>query len=356
MIGRLRFFVIIILTLVFLNDTFGEKLKGRVIDKESGEPLFNVNIYLSGTLWGTTSDENGYYEIRSIIPSDYEVVFSIIGYETQSKTVFIKQNRTVEINIGLRSKSYELENITVASDQPESWYKNLETFKEFFLGRTKFADECVIKNEIYLEFANPQQNILSAKISRPLEIINYALGFKINCELMSFRYDSYDNRLKYYIMTHFEKMDTTDADIIQKWRDNRKEAYLGSLDHFLSSLKKDSFLNEGFEISTTIFPLKSGYDLYRKIILSSDSLLTSTRSSDISTLKFNKYLQIEYKKAESKFKPFSWLKIMGMDVTLDKYGSPMELMPFEVHGSWSYSGVADMLPKYYFVSDSISEI
>ena len=94
MIYRLRFYFFLFLTLIFFIDNFGEKLKGRVIDKDSGEPLFNVNIYLSGTLWGTTSDENGSFEIRSIIPSDYEVVFSIIGYETDSKTVFVKKNRT----------------------------------------------------------------------------------------------------------------------------------------------------------------------------------------------------------------------------------------------------------------------
>ena len=339
-----------------LKDSLAEKLKGRVIDKDSGKPLFNVNIYLSGTLWGTTSNENGFYEINSIIPSDYQVVFSMIGYETESKTVFIKKNKTVELNIRMKSKSYELENITVASEIPESWFENLKIFKDYFLGRTKFAHECVLENEEYLEFEEPYQNILTAKTSRPLKITNYALGFKVTCELMNFKYDSYDTRLKYYIMTHFEKIDTTDEDVIRKWEENRREAYLGSLEHFLISLKRNTFLDEGFEVSTSIVPMKNGYDLYRKMIFSSDSLLSRSQSNDVSILKFNKFLQVEYKKSHRKFKPISWIKIMGMDVALDYFGFPVELMPFEVHGSWSQSGVANMLPKYYFVSDTNSEM
>lgn len=98
-----------------------------------------------------------------------------------------------------------------------------------------------------------------------------------------------------------------------------------------------------------MIPSKSGLNLYREMIFTSDSILTNSSIKDHSTLNLKKYLQVEYKRSDKKFKPISWLKILGMDVTLDKYGIPIEIMPFEVHGSWSQSGISDMLPRYFYV-------
>ena len=69
---------------LFFNDSFGERIKGRVIDQESGEPLFNVNIYLSGTLWGTTSDENGYFVLEDLTIGTYNFKVSFLGYNSYS--------------------------------------------------------------------------------------------------------------------------------------------------------------------------------------------------------------------------------------------------------------------------------
>ena len=51
------------------------KVKGNVVDAKTLEPILNCNIYLSGTQWGTTSNMDGDFEIQSIIPSEYEIVF-----------------------------------------------------------------------------------------------------------------------------------------------------------------------------------------------------------------------------------------------------------------------------------------
>jgi len=242
-----------------------------------------------------------------------------------------------------------LENILVDSEYPDSWYSDLKVFKNYFLGQTKFAKDCEITNELYLEFSYPQKEILVAKISRPLEIINYSLGFKINCELINFKYGFNESWVKYLITTHFAKLDTLDEEIEMNWQKNRVDAYLGSQEHFLYALKNNTFLDEGFEVSTSIVPSNSGYNLYREMIFTSDSISTKSTIKDYAALNFKNYLQIEYNKSNSKFKPISWLKIFGLDVTLDKYGMPIEIIPFEVHGNWSQAGISDMLPKYYFI-------
>ncbi len=344
------FFMILLLSISLVKaQPFSNSIKGRVTDTQTNEPIFNANIYLSGTEWGTTSNSEGQFMIKNIIPSDYQIVFSVIGYEPRSKIISVKSNKSVELNIELEPKAYELENVLVDSEYPESWYDDLKVFKKYFLGRTEFAKECKIKNELYLDFSNANDDLLIAKISRPLEIVNYALGFKINCELINFKYDDAEGRVKYLITTYFTKLDTLDEEIKKKWDSNRIAAYLGSQEHFLYVLKNNTFLDEGFELSTSIVSSNSGYNLYRDMIFISDSILAKSSLKDHSTLNFKNYLQVEYNKSDKKFKPISWLKILGLDVTLDKYGIPIEIMPFEVHGSWSQSGISDMLPRYYFV-------
>lgn len=211
---------------------FSNAIKGRIIDEQTNEPIFNSNIYLSGTEWGTTSNSEGKYRIKNIIPSDYQIVFSVIGYESQSKIITVKNHRTIELNIELKPKSYELENVLVDSEYPESWYDDLLVFKKYFFGKTDFAKECEINNELYLDFSHPSEDLLIAKISQPLDIVNYDLGFKINCELINFIYDNEERRVKYLITTHFTKLDTLDEEVQNKWNQNRLDAYLGSQEHF----------------------------------------------------------------------------------------------------------------------------
>ena len=51
-------------------------VKGTLTDPESGFPLPGVNVVVKGTLTGTTTDVNGYYEIEAPVGSI--LVFSFI--------------------------------------------------------------------------------------------------------------------------------------------------------------------------------------------------------------------------------------------------------------------------------------
>jgi TonB family protein len=56
-------------------------IKGKVIDGSSSKPIKGVNIIVQGTTTGTTSDENGAFEIKAE-GSNVFLVFSHIGYTT----------------------------------------------------------------------------------------------------------------------------------------------------------------------------------------------------------------------------------------------------------------------------------
>ena len=50
-------------------------IAGKVLDEETDEPIFFVNVFLSNTTVGTTTDENGHYLIKNALPGAHDLVF-----------------------------------------------------------------------------------------------------------------------------------------------------------------------------------------------------------------------------------------------------------------------------------------
>ncbi len=73
-------FLFIIFTLNIFAQT--GTLKGKVVDKETGEPLIGANVILRGTEYRATSDIEGNYKISNILPGSYLLNISYLGYKT----------------------------------------------------------------------------------------------------------------------------------------------------------------------------------------------------------------------------------------------------------------------------------
>lgn len=61
------------------GDTTAVIVRGKVIDKETGEPCVGVSIMLEGTKFGTASNLDGKFAIR--VPKGSKLQFSSVGYE-----------------------------------------------------------------------------------------------------------------------------------------------------------------------------------------------------------------------------------------------------------------------------------
>lgn len=94
-------------------------LEGRIVDKETGEPLVAVNVYVLETTYGGASDAEGYYQINNIRAGVYDVRFSIIGYKTvvMRKVTILPDLRT-RIDIQMEQTAIELETIEVIAQKP----------------------------------------------------------------------------------------------------------------------------------------------------------------------------------------------------------------------------------------------
>jgi hypothetical protein len=94
---------LVLFFLLLLQLAFAQKgtIKGTLTDKEmNNEPLPFANVIVKGSSLGTTTDENGKFEL--IVPAGNQTItFSFIGYETLEVPVTIIVNEITTINKAL---------------------------------------------------------------------------------------------------------------------------------------------------------------------------------------------------------------------------------------------------------------
>ncbi|MGE5431286.1 MAG: carboxypeptidase-like regulatory domain-containing protein, partial [Syntrophomonadaceae bacterium] len=176
------FIIFCLLSSCLLAQT-GYTLSGRVFDETADKPLVNVNVYLSNSLLGSMTNDSGYYKITGIHEGQYEVVASLVGYETISHVMFFDNVRQQKKDFKLSQKTYILEGISVTADNAKEWKENYNLFRRLFLGKSPFADECEIENKELVDFKRESFDLLNASAKVPLIIVNKALGYRLNCIL-----------------------------------------------------------------------------------------------------------------------------------------------------------------------------
>jgi iron complex outermembrane recepter protein len=87
-------------------------ITGMVTDM-NGTPLAGASITIENTLIGVNADSKGKFRLAALKEGSYKVIFSFIGYETDSRTITLK-NDTV-INVTLSAKPYVTEEVLVSA-------------------------------------------------------------------------------------------------------------------------------------------------------------------------------------------------------------------------------------------------
>lgn len=141
--------IILILSSNFCGAQIPGVLRGKVTDRNSHEPLAGVYI-IYGKHLGTTSDENGSYNIK-ISPGKLSVTFQLIGYASVIKEVTVLSGETSELNIELEMKIREIDQIVVSADKIEKKVAELsvsmDVIKSSFLSENHITDAQEIINK-----------------------------------------------------------------------------------------------------------------------------------------------------------------------------------------------------------------
>jgi len=341
--------LLFIITIFFLRNQAGfsgeteNSITGHVYDRENGKPLENVNIYISNSTWGSSTDAEGFYKIRKVSVGFHELVVSIVGYAYETKKIFLKPDSKLVYDFRLKPVIYEAESTIVEGTVPDEWYQDLAFFKRHFLGQTVFADDCVIENEIYLNFAEPNDAFFLASADRPLIIKNQALGYQIECILVNFSYNYNTRQWSWSIKPKFT--DQVPADSLQEmqWKENREDAYKGSVYHFLRSFHDKALAEEKFDIyHVTEAGQKVPMLNWHQTIIDYNDYLAPGALENEEKLHFNQFLYVVYEQNLA-----SWIELNYSDITLDEYGYAQEDNPYVIFGYWAFKGVGDLLPKNY---------
>ncbi len=94
------------------------KIKGRVIDAQTGESLPGVNVQVVGTTLGAATDLDGFYIILNVIPGQYKLKSSYIGYTSSTVLVQITVDLTTTQDFRLTQGAIEANEVTVVAERP----------------------------------------------------------------------------------------------------------------------------------------------------------------------------------------------------------------------------------------------
>lgn len=304
---KMKQLLVLIFCLMVSNIQAQKKLSGKVVVAGSKMSIPSASIFLSNTSVGTISKEDGSFTIEPFPAGRYDLVVTILGYETY--TIALNSTQLPDnLIISLQPKANVLQEVIVGNYDKNGWNKWGDFFMEMLIGKTPNALDCKLLNKNAVKFRyNKKENILTAFADEPLKIVNNALGFDLTYELLGFEYN-YKSRVFFYQgFPLFKEKQPRNNRQKSRWILNRNETFEGSLMHFMRALYRNNLQKDGFELrriikqkttntSITIngqHPVQE-MDVLIDIPILGDSIAFAIDSTTAG-IQFKDYLQVVYK-------------------------------------------------------------
>ena len=109
----LRKFIVPLLLLPSLSVAQGIDIRGIVTDTTTQEKLPFANIVLVGTNKGAASNLNGFYLIANVLPGEYDLSISSVGYQKKIQRVFVGIRGPIIVNVALTPVAVEMSEVLV---------------------------------------------------------------------------------------------------------------------------------------------------------------------------------------------------------------------------------------------------
>lgn len=369
---RLLILVLFLVPCHLLAQTY--VIRGKVLDAETMTPLKGASVYINNTTKGTTTNEDGDFEISSLRSGSYDLVVSYVGFESLLYPVIIGK-KDFRIRFQLDREEKQMRDILILSNETRLRY--LKLFKENLLGFTDAARRCKIRNIDAVGFANgTTQKDIVAFADTVLVIENPELGYTIHFTLVDFYFNPVTGESRFFGFTRFEDWgegETTN----RKWKRRREMVYVGSSQHFYRSLFNRKLQADGFtmqNVHIVQMPVDSEkIKMYGKNIRSErnvavpvteDSLLKvhADTINKVYELKIADWLKVVYKKNTAlKIEISRTIFLAGQPnvgtssgihprqrpILMDNRGVILNAMNFYYDGMWSFERLANMLPEDY---------
>ena len=302
-------------------------IRGRVLDQKTREPIDFASVFFNGTFHGTSTAEDGSFELDVTPYAGRTLQISAMGYNSSSLKSLIEGEF---YEVLLERALYEILEISVESKSLTRKRKAfMRIFKDEFLGLTRNAGDCYILNEKDITFNyHTSRDTLRALSRKPLIILNKSLAYQITYHLDKFEYD-WKNKTTFFAGNIIFNMDLAPgSENREKIEKRRTKTYTGSCKHFFSALWTNELSSEGFHVheKQSLQPVK--YE--EMVVLISDKKYFSyTRDLEIS---YNHFLStVSFRGAGSYF-------------AKDGFFEPEGILWY---GTMSFDRIADWLPYEY---------
>ena len=248
-----------IIFLLFVFNSVAQKdnlTTGIITDASTGKPIPHVEVFISETTIGTTTNEKGNFTLNvPFFPCT--LVADHVSYDSYTKNMDGSEH---ELKINLKPSLIEVQEIKVAGRSNRK--RNLRFFYSRFIreNRKKFE---IVNDSVLLFKKNEKEFIAYTK--EPLIIINKILGYKIKLKQMNFRIHKTESpggveiplkdrrgmeygKLSGYF--YYEPIKTNSLKQMMKFISNRRKFYFGSDRHFLKSVYHYNVEDQGFSMQT----------------------------------------------------------------------------------------------------------
>ena len=355
------------LALGALGQTY--KVRGIVTD-QAGETLPYANVFFAETTYGTTTNQEGNFELIVPKAGTYDLIVRFIGYKTYAAQLKLNELNEINLNIVLEEDAVNLGSFTVTDKKDSRWRYNLQEFKGVFLGTTLNASRCKILNEEDIDFIDDvESSTLEAFARGPIIIENKALGYRIKYYLENFAINYKTGLAGYVGYTSFEELKGNTRQQ-RRWEGAREKAYNGSITHFFSSLYENRLAEEGFDVN-----LARDIEGIGRVLnpqqAALDTVLLEGESDLSRKLPFENFIYITYKNEEespeykqssplqtskhtsisrvSKEGQLSWIAMLDgfKDIEFEGNGYIYNPVSFYSSGYWGYEKIAEMVPINY---------
>ncbi|MDA0986465.1 MAG: TonB-dependent receptor [Bacteroidetes bacterium] len=120
MINRtLKVLSLTFLTFIFLIAGPTGKIRGKVVDSQTGEALPSAIVIVEGTSWGATTDVDGQYIILNIPAGTYIIKATFIGYApTSIANVQVSVDLTTSVDFKIISEAVQLGPVIITREAP----------------------------------------------------------------------------------------------------------------------------------------------------------------------------------------------------------------------------------------------
>ncbi|MCP9770051.1 hypothetical protein EGI22_19280 [Lacihabitans sp. LS3-19] len=356
------FFFSITSTVIAQNIT----IIGNVKDAETKEGLPSCNIFVNSTTIGVNSDLEGNFRFNGLNFSEFDLVFTYVGYVSVTKKIVAKEGETITVNVELKPSDNMLTEVQVKSKRDKKWEKQLKKFKNYFLGYSEFADKCEIENAWVIDFEETDEGF-SAKAQEPIKIVNTALGYQVSFELIDFFVGKDVHRIGGNV--YFTELVPNNKAKLEEWYANRALSYKKSPAFLFKSLIDNKLEGDRLQlyipkpgsnaIRTDNFDIELG-----KSVISFDTknLVGNGKSPEIKKIYIPNELEVHNQGVKSDLRTYqgvdygiSWMQVKGNNVYVNTNGMPFNVKDIVVSGDMDYLKVSGILPTDYDPSSSANE-